>query len=127
MTLDVNKLLETLRCPSCHNSLSAAGDELHCRRCGDLSYPIVDGIPRMLSPWLRHALAGDLAMTGMDAKQVETALSFGYEWNRFPEMYEEWERRFLDYMQPHGPEFFRGKKVLDAGCGSGRFAYYASK
>jgi SAM-dependent methyltransferase len=42
-------------------------------------------------------------------------------------MYDEWERQFLDYMQPHGPEFFRGKKVLDAGCGNGRFAYYAAK
>jgi SAM-dependent methyltransferase len=30
-------------------------------------------------------------------------------------------------MQPHGPEFFRGKRVLDAGCGNGRFAYYAAK
>jgi len=127
MTLDLNKLLETLRCPSCQNTLSAAGDELHCQQCGNLSYPIVDGIPRMLSPALRRALAGDTATTGMDAKQVETALSFAYEWHRFPEMYEEWEQQFLDYMQPHGPEFFRGKKVLDAGCGNGRFAYYASK
>ena len=127
MTLDRNKLLETLRCPSCHSTLSAAGDELHCQQCTDLSYPIVDGIPRMLSPELRDALAGEIAITGSDAKQVETALSFGYEWNRFPEMYDEWERQFLDYMQPHGPEFFRGKKVLDAGCGNGRFAYYAGK
>ena len=66
----------------------------------------------MLAPTLRDALAGEVSATGTDAKQVETALSFGYEWHRFPEMYNEWERQFLDYMQPHGPEFFRGKKVL---------------
>src|SRR5713226_4200894 len=34
---------------------------------------------------------------------------------------------FLDYMQPHDPDFFRGKKVLDAGCGNGRFAYHAAR
>jgi SAM-dependent methyltransferase len=42
-------------------------------------------------------------------------------------MYEEWGQSFLSYMQPHDPEFFRGKKVLDAGCGNGRFAYYAAR
>jgi SAM-dependent methyltransferase len=42
-------------------------------------------------------------------------------------MYAEWEKQFLDYMQPHKPDFFKGKKVLDAGCGNGRFAYYAGK
>jgi SAM-dependent methyltransferase len=42
-------------------------------------------------------------------------------------MYEEWERQFLDYMQPHAADFFPGKKILDAGCGNGRFAYYAAK
>jgi len=63
MALDLNKLLETLRCPSCHDTLSAAGAELHCQPCGNLSYPIGDGIPRMLSPALRHALAGDIATT----------------------------------------------------------------
>jgi hypothetical protein len=97
---------------------------LECEAC-KLSFPIKDGIPRMVLPELRKALAGEGSVTGTDAKQVETALSFGYEWQRFSEMYDEWERQFLDYMQPHGPEFFRGKKVLDAGCGSGRFAYYA--
>jgi 2-polyprenyl-3-methyl-5-hydroxy-6-metoxy-1,4-benzoquinol methylase len=126
MPLYVDKLIETLRCPSCRGALSASGNDLRCEAC-NVSYPIVDGIPRMLAPNLREALAGEASATGTDAKQVETALSFGYEWHRFPEMYDEWERQFLDYMQPHGPGFFRGKKVLDAGCGNGRFAYYAAK
>ena len=131
MASETGILLETLRCPKCRGGLSpfdgsAAGAELRCEAC-DLAFPIVNGIPRMLLPALRDALAGEASATGMDAKQVETALSFGYEWQQFPEMYDEWERQFLDYMQPHGPEFFRGRKVLDAGCGNGRFAYYASK
>jgi SAM-dependent methyltransferase len=63
----------------------------------------------------------------MDAVQSGTAGSFGFEWNRFPEMYEEWEQSFVNYMNPHQSEFFRDKRVLDAGCGNGRFAYYAAK
>ncbi len=126
MAVDVEKLVETLRCPSCRGRLAASRAELNCQSC-QLAFRIVDGIPRMLLPDLREALVGEAPATGMDAKQVETALSFGYEWQRFPEMYDQWERQFLDYMQPHGPQFFRGKKVLDAGCGNGRFAYYAGK
>jgi len=70
---------------------------------------------------------GNGNVSGIDAKQVLTALSFGYEWHRFPEMYSEWENEFFNYMQPHDAAFFAGKKVLDAGCGNGRFAYYAAK
>jgi SAM-dependent methyltransferase len=80
----------------------------------------------MLRPAIRAALQNDAANT-FDAKQAKTALSFGYEWQCFPEMYAEWEKQFLDYMQPHNTDFFKGKKVLDAGCGNGRFAYYAGK
>jgi ubiquinone/menaquinone biosynthesis C-methylase UbiE len=74
----------------------------------------------MLLPAIRAALKEDASVNAFDAKQARTALSFGYEWQRFPEMYAEWEKQFLDYMQPHNPEFFKGKKVLDAGCGNGR-------
>ena len=126
MRLDIDKLIGTLRCSACRGDLASVGEELKCEGCA-LSFPIVNGIPRMVLPELRKALAGEASASGTDAKQVETALSFGYEWHRFPEMYQEWEQQFLDYMQPHGPEFFRGKKVLDAGCGNGRFAYYAGK
>src|SRR5204863_3669997 len=33
-----------------------------------------------------------------------------------------WRKNFLDYMQPHGPEWFSGISVLDVGTGSGRHA-----
>jgi SAM-dependent methyltransferase len=39
----------------------------------------------------------------------------------------EWERNFWEYMHPHTPDSFRGKRVLDAGCGSGRHTYYAAQ
>ena len=115
-----------LRCPSCNGTLDASSESgLTCVSC-NLTFPIENGIPRMLRPAIRAALQNDAAST-LDAKQAKTALSFGYEWQRFPEMYAEWEKQFLDYMQPHTTDFFKGKKVLDAGCGNGRFAYYAGK
>jgi 2-polyprenyl-3-methyl-5-hydroxy-6-metoxy-1,4-benzoquinol methylase len=99
---------------------------LECANCSEM-FPVVADVPRLLLSPLREALLGDQAAAGSAEPQVKTALSFGFEWTRFPEMYKEWNQSFLDYMQPHGPEFFRGKKVLDAGCGNGRFAYYAAK
>src|ERR1700686_627779 len=134
MSLSTENLLATLRCPGCHGILRNSDE--HAKNNGDLyfecatcseQFPIVAEVPRLLLSPLREALLGNKASAAKEVPQVRTALSFGFEWNRFPEMYEEWNRSFLDYMQPHGPEFFCGKKVLDAGCGNGRFAYYAAK
>jgi 2-polyprenyl-3-methyl-5-hydroxy-6-metoxy-1,4-benzoquinol methylase len=124
-------MLETLRCPRCRGKLmftshGADTGELFCEPCKE-RFQIIDGIPRMLLSPLREALLANEAVKGIDARQVETALSFGFEWTRFPEMYAEWTQSFLNYMEPHGPEFFKGKKVLDAGCGNGRFAHSAAK
>jgi SAM-dependent methyltransferase/uncharacterized protein YbaR (Trm112 family) len=126
MSLPDEPLTTFLRCPSCGGTLEDSGAQITCTSCG-LSFPIENGIPRMLLPAIRAALQQHTGTNSFDAKQAKTALSFGYEWQRFPEMYAEWEKQFLDYMQPHSPEFFKDKKVLDAGCGNGRFAYYAGK
>jgi len=133
MSLTIEILRESLRCPRCHGSLSVSPEankadrRLECGACS-LVFPIIRDIPRLLLSPFREALLGDSeAAAGPDDRQLRTALSFGYEWTRFPEMYPEWEQNFLSYMKPHGPDFFRGKKVLDAGCGNGRFAYYAAK
>jgi SAM-dependent methyltransferase/uncharacterized protein YbaR (Trm112 family) len=133
MSLTNEMLQESLRCPRCHGSLSFPpetnnGDrKFECGACG-IDFPIIRDIPRFLLSPFREALLGDSgAAAEPNDRQLRTALSFGYEWTRFPEMYPEWEQNFLAYMKPHGREFFRGKKVLDAGCGNGRFAYYAAR
>ena len=133
MSLSEQELTETLRCPGCLGELRVKrepGDgikaALVCSSCAE-EFPVVDSIPRLLLSPFREALLGNGIARGVDARQLETAMSFGFEWSRFPEMYEEWKQSFLDYMQPHTAESFRGKKVLDAGCGNGRFAYYAAK
>ncbi len=118
-----------LRCPICMESLAFAPKEdsepekLRCTSCG-ASFPITAGIPRMLTDDMRDSL--NQTRTKTDIKAA-TALSFGYEWSHFSEMRPEWERNFLDYVTPREPEFFERKRVLDAGCGTGRHAYYAAK
>ena len=132
MSLAREKLLQTLRCPACqgqlHWSLSASctDGETTCTQCRE-RFPVIGGIPRLLLSPLRAAILDHGRARRTDEPQVQTALSFGFEWQRFPEMYAEWNETFLRYMYPHGPDFFQGKKVLDAGCGNGRFAYYAAK
>ena len=133
MSISEPELTETLRCPACVGQLRpvraaepGAYAALVCAQCGE-KFPVIRAIPRLLLSPYREALLGNGTAGGTDEWQLRTALSFGFEWTRFPEMYDEWSRSFLEYMQPHSAEFFRGKKVLDAGCGSGRFAYYAAK
>jgi SAM-dependent methyltransferase/uncharacterized protein YbaR (Trm112 family) len=126
--------LDFLRCPECGGKLhpgdpSDSGDaeaSLCCRAC-DETYPVVRGIPRMLRVSMRAAMVRRGGTGQPESQKAATAESFGYEWTHFSEMVAEYERNFLEYQAPHGPDFFEGKRVLDAGCGSGRHAYYSAR
>lgn len=128
----MTRLLDELRCPACggrlriDNKPTCVAISLECGLCGQ-DYAIIDNIPRMLLPSMREAMEAKPRSVCVESKKASTARSFGYEWARFSEMHPEYERNFLEYQAPHGPEFFGGKKVLDAGCGSGRHAYYAGR
>lgn len=87
---------------------------------GQHSFPIVGRVPR----FVQHAL---------DADQARTRDSFGYEWTELYPQHGQTEqervverRVFLDYTRTL-PSDFRGKLVLDAGCGNGRYAKFASE
>ncbi len=56
-----------------------------------------------------------------------TASRFGFEWERFSDIFAEYEANFLSYINPIDKEFFKGKLVLDAGCGAGRHTYFAAE
>jgi SAM-dependent methyltransferase len=60
-------------------------------------------------------------------QQQRTAHAFGYEWQHFAEMHPEYEEQFLDWIHPLDRDSFPGKRVLDAGCGTGRHAYFAAR
>jgi len=122
-------LWKDLVCPACSRSLFPAGDSpniLVCFACSE-KFPIVNAIPRLL-PKMASGLpsSSNGAADRNQTLQSKTAESFGFEWTHFSEMYPEWESNFLDYMFPRTAESFRGNRVLDAGCGTGRHAYYAA-
>lgn len=112
------KLLEVLGCPHCHGELSCAAEAtdpageirtgtLRCAAC-PASYPITAGIPRFVP--------NDVY-----------ASSFGYQWNRFrTEQLDSVNGTTLSRDRLYAEtgwakEWMRGKWILDAGCGAGRF------
>jgi len=52
---------------------------------------------------------------------------FGYEWHKYQEIDPNYEIQFLKWIYPLKPKDFKGKKILDAGCGMGRNSYWALK
>jgi SAM-dependent methyltransferase len=115
------ELLGDLVCPVSAHPLTLVGDsdkgvieigELECEGCGS-TWPIRGGVPRLVP--------ADLV-----EQQQRTAERFGWQWQHFAEQHPEFEAQFLDWLDPLTPESFRDKRVLDAGCGTGRHAYYAA-
>jgi SAM-dependent methyltransferase len=109
------RVFEMLVCPLCGRELLeiVGDDSLRCESC-DADWPVRDGVP-LLVP------------SDIGALQKDTAEAFGWQWRHFDEMHEEFEAQFLDWIHPITPADFRGKRVLDAGCGTGRHAYFAAK
>jgi SAM-dependent methyltransferase len=120
-------LLDLLVCPQCRGPLrlsaaerSGESVESGTLSCGSgHSFPIASGIPR----FVQHELNAD---------QARTRDSFGDEWTRlYPEhghSTPEWQAErdiFLEYTRSL-PSEYRGKLVLDAGCGNGRYAKLAN-
>jgi len=115
------RLLETLRCPRCAQPLGLCETTrdkgevlegtLHCPSCGAKN-PIVNGIPRFVPT-------------------ENYASSFGFEWERFAEVQTD---RLHGNRLSHErfyrelgclPDDLRGLRVLEAGCGGGRFSEIA--
>ena len=52
---------------------------------------------------------------------------FGYEWDKYHFITPAYEQQFRNWTSPMTPEDWKGKKVLDAGCGMGRNSYWPLK
>jgi SAM-dependent methyltransferase len=120
-------LLDLLVCPECRGALrlTASVESGETVTTGTLAcgaghtFAISNGVPR----FVEHELNED---------QARTRDSFGDEWTRlYPEhghSTPEWQAErdiFLEYTRSL-PSEYRGKLVLDAGCGNGRYAKLAN-
>jgi SAM-dependent methyltransferase/uncharacterized protein YbaR (Trm112 family) len=115
------EVLAYLACPDCSGTLDVQArveEDAHIMEgslsCGDCqaSYSIVRGVPRFAGT------AGEL--------ERRTAQAFGYEWTRYAELAGRYRQQFLDWIQPVQPEFFRGRTILEGGCGKGRHTALAA-
>ena len=95
-------LTALLLCPACRSRLGPDEDGvLPCPACGE-SFAVIEGIPM---------LAADPYVA-----------SFGRQWNRYDVARHDEDRAVFRVKTGWEPESLRGKLVLDAGCGGGRYA-----
>ena len=117
------RLVELVACPACHSSLALKGEQvvdyeimegtLACRCCR-ASYPVIRGVPRFVS-------------SGAYAE------SFGFQWNAFRSVQLDSatggseSARAFESMTAMTATDLRGRLVLDAGVGAGRYADVVSR
>jgi SAM-dependent methyltransferase len=113
-------MLQWLVCPLCRCELGVTAQRengeiqegtLSCSRCS-VTYPIIRGIPRFVP-------------------QENYATTFGHQWTRYARLqldsqnHTTFSRDRFYSITEWNPAALAGKLVLDAGCGSGRFAEVA--
>ena len=93
--------ISSLRCCACGSSLAWNGDQLQCSACQS-SYPIVEGIPRFTND--------------------QHLASFGRQWNKYEVAHDDEDQATFQAKTGMLLESLRGLRVLDAGCGGGRYS-----
>ena len=93
--------MEFLRCPACGSPIVQGDNRVACSVCPE-SYPVVDGIPRF---------TGD--------QHLE---SFGRQWNKYEVAHDDEDRATFQAKTGVTLKELAGLRVLDAGCGGGRYS-----
>ncbi len=142
-------LLSYLSCPDCRNRfeltpLKQSGEQiieglLHCAE-GKHLYPIVRSIPRVLpsafedepefTARYRDLIAarhGTVSSAGVELKVEQTKKRFGQQWNTYRVQRPEEDLAYFQSKTGFNPAELRGKTVLDAGCGGGRYSRIAGE
>ncbi|HKS22511.1 MAG TPA: methyltransferase domain-containing protein [Thermoanaerobaculia bacterium] len=105
------ELLEILACPDCRGDLALDGEALRCQSCGR-TFPIVRGVPRFV-PAESYASSFGFQWNAFRATQLDSHTGLPISRDRF----------FAE--SKWTPAELAGKRVLDIGCGAGRFAEVA--
>lgn len=115
-------LLDYLVCLLCGGSLSChaasrRADEvlegtLGCAGCG-ARFPIRRGVPRMMPERLA-------------ATEQASSRAFGTQWRMLARLLPVFLTEFRSYLEPLDAADLRGRAVLDAGCGMGKFSLAAA-
>lgn len=111
-------------CPSCQGTLDLSVSRieereviegvLRCERCGS-SFPITAGVPRFAN------------LEEVESDKRATASGFGWQWQHFTQEDTRYAEQFLGWIAPVTEKFFRGKVVLEGGCGKGRHTQLAAR
>lgn len=117
--------MDLLVCPSCRGklalqaSLTEGGEiiegKLTCSECRK-SYAIEGGIPRLVP-----------SAEKVSSEARRTVDRFGAEWNQWDSLGPHYEWQFLEWIAPNTRETFRGKVVLEGGCGKGRHSVLSAQ
>ena len=105
-----------LACPSCGDGLDVDSERA---KCGRHSFPVENGIPRLLPGDLMRVRDG----SADQSLRARTYASFGFEWQRFSSQLSSYRDNFAWYREPLGDVSLAGQSVLDAGCGMGRHTH----
>lgn len=93
--------LQILRCVNCGSSFKSDGGAIQCLGCG-MRVQTVDGIPRFTSD--------------------QHLASFGRQWNKYEVAHDDEDRATFQAKTGVTLPELQGLKVLDAGCGGGRYS-----
>ena len=94
-------LSSSLQCPACGAPIVPSAESVACLAC-QLSFPIVDGIPRF---------TGDQHLA-----------SFGRQWNKYEVAHDEEDLATFQAKTGVALNDLKGLRILDAGCGGGRYS-----
>jgi 2-polyprenyl-3-methyl-5-hydroxy-6-metoxy-1,4-benzoquinol methylase len=106
MSATVNRIPDELLCPDCSAPLNVIDETVSCEACA-VSHPIVEGIPRFV--------------------EQEHLASFGLQWNRYEVAHDDEDRATFRAKTGVAAEELSGLRVLDAGCGGGRYCKVAAE
>ena len=102
----MNRIPDDLRCPDCATTLTISSESVGCLECSK-SHPIINGIPRFV--------------------EQEHLASFGLQWNRYEVAHDDEDRATFSSKTGVSLEELSGLRVLDAGCGGGRYCKVAAE